>query len=182
MEFGTKSHFYTLRLPAFRPWADGVPAHGVLSVVKWGVSQGEVDVSVEIIIELVLVEQARQKVRCEGYEESLQAGKRRTRNDNVLEKKSVSSQLLISRSSDSRWRWRTGVTELPGCWTTLRCSGRVQPPAGGTRTQTCGRPDGFPPSCWGAQTAERGGTPPRRWWWSQTGALQQNESFSTGAM
>lgn len=47
------------RLHAGRQSAESVPAHGVLSVVQWGVRQGEVDVSIEIVIELVLVEQAR---------------------------------------------------------------------------------------------------------------------------
>lgn len=49
----------TPRLYARRQSAERVPAHGVLSVVQWGVRQGEVDVSIEIVIELVLVEQAR---------------------------------------------------------------------------------------------------------------------------
>lgn len=48
-----------LRLHAIMHSADRVPAHGVLSVVSRGISQSEVDVSIEIIIELVLVEQAR---------------------------------------------------------------------------------------------------------------------------
>lgn len=45
-----------------RRLADRVPAHGVLGVVQRGVRQGEVDVSVEIVVILVLVEQARQEI------------------------------------------------------------------------------------------------------------------------
>lgn len=59
MLFRTKDCFPTPRLHAFRQSGHSVPAHGVVSVVTRGVSQGEVDVSIEIIIELVLVEQAR---------------------------------------------------------------------------------------------------------------------------
>lgn len=55
----TKECVATAILHSFRQSAYNVPAHGVLCVVKRGVSQGEVDVSTELIIELVLVEQAR---------------------------------------------------------------------------------------------------------------------------
>lgn len=108
---------------------------------------------------------------------------RRTK-DHVVEdcRRLISSLVWMSFSVDSRWQWRTGVTGLPVCWTRLRCSGRAQPPVGGTRTQTCGRPDGFPPSCWGVRRVERGGMLPRRWWWTQTAALQHNEPFLICAM
>lgn len=42
--------------------ADSVPAHGVLCVVLRSVSQGEVDVTMKIVMILVLVEQPRQEV------------------------------------------------------------------------------------------------------------------------
>lgn len=45
-----------------RGLADSAPAHGVLSVVQRGVRQGEVDVTVKIVVVLVLVEQAGQEI------------------------------------------------------------------------------------------------------------------------
>lgn len=65
--FFTNDCLPTPGLHACRQSADTVPAHGVFSVVKWGVRQGEVDISIQLIIKLVLVEQARQKVWCKGY-------------------------------------------------------------------------------------------------------------------
>lgn len=45
---------------------ESTPAQGVVRVVERGVSQGEIDVSIHVTIELVLVEQARQKLGGEG--------------------------------------------------------------------------------------------------------------------
>lgn len=63
----------------FRQKRESKPALGVVRVVCRGVGQGKIDVSFEVIIKLVLVEQARQKLGREGEKESLQrSGKRET--------------------------------------------------------------------------------------------------------
>ena len=41
--------------------------------------------------------------------------------------------------------------------------------------QTSWRPAWSPPSCWGGQTVEPEGRPPRRWLWSQTGGLRERK-------
>lgn len=48
-----------LFMHALRQSKRSVPAQGVLSVVKRGISQGKIDISIQLIIKLVLVEQAR---------------------------------------------------------------------------------------------------------------------------
>lgn len=49
-----------------------VPAPGVVGVVTRGVGQGEIDVSMEFAVKLVLVEQTGYKLGGEGEQERLQ--------------------------------------------------------------------------------------------------------------
>lgn len=45
---------------------ESVPAQWVVRVVQRGIRQGKIEVSIEVIIQIVLVDQARYKLRREG--------------------------------------------------------------------------------------------------------------------
>lgn len=45
---------------------ESIPAQGVVRVVQRGISQGKIEVSIEVTIQIVLVDQARNKLRREG--------------------------------------------------------------------------------------------------------------------